>query len=135
MTRKGITAIYVKDDLGATPAVVNRRTGEVYISRRLWPHIKKEHRLFILLHEHAHFVLNTSDEVKADELAFRLYAERGYSLTEAVRALTQVLNYKNPEHAWRTYLQLERAARYDYKKNNNKALENWYLETFKKAIK
>jgi len=111
---KGITKIVKVPDLGITPARVNRRTGVMYLSVRHMKAMPKEHRLFIMLHEKAHVELQTVNEVAADEQAFKEYADLGYSLNAAVKALTRVLNDKNPEHAWRMYVQLQRAKDYDY---------------------
>lgn len=115
----GITKIVRVPDLGATPARVNRRTGVMYISLKHMKALPVEHRLFVMLHEQAHVELQTKDEFKADEAAFKKYADMGYSLNAAVKALTQVLNDKNPEHAWRMYLQLQRAKAYDYSHYGN----------------
>ena len=98
---------------GRTPACVNRVTGLMLIDRKWWNTLPVEHRLFILLHEYAHFVLNTSDELKADKLAFELYAKMGHSLNESVKALTRVLSYTNSEHTERTLAQIERAKEFD----------------------
>ena len=119
MPAKGITAIHWVDDLGDTPARVNRDTGEMYLSRKYMRHMPQEHRLFVMLHEMAHVVLQTTDEEQADAWAFQQYADMGYSLKAGVKALTRVLNDKNPEHAWRMYLQLRRAQDYDYRVNKN----------------
>lgn len=120
---KGITKITKVPDLGNTPARVNRRTGEMMLSMRHMRAMSKEHRLFVMLHEKAHVELQTTDEVKADDQAFKEYADLGYSLNASVKALTRVLNDQNPEHAWRMYLQLERAKNYDYTHNGNKKLK------------
>lgn len=113
------TAIYVVPDLGTTPASVNRRTGELYINKKMWCQLKPEHRLFVLLHEMGHIALNTTDEMAVDKWAFDRYTEMGYSLQEAVKALTRVLHGRNPEHHWRVYEQLMRAANYDFSVNQN----------------
>lgn len=110
---KGITKVTWVADLGGTPARVNRRTGEMTCSTRHMMAMPKEHRLFVMLHEKAHVELQTTNEIVADAAAFREYADLGYSLNASVKALTRVLNDKNPEHAWRMYLQLQRAKAYD----------------------
>ncbi len=119
---RGITEIVYVDDLKRnTPASVDRNTGVLYINLKVWNKIKVwEHRFFVLLHEYAHVVLNTSDELAVDKLAFELYAKYGCSLTKSVTALSELLNNNNPDHCWRTYLQLERAKEFDYKNNGNK---------------
>ena len=116
---KEITKITKVPDLGGTPARVNRRTGEMYISMKHMQALPKEHRLFIMLHEMGHVVLQSTDEARVDDWAFKQYADMGYSLKASVKALTRVLNDENPEHAWRMYLQLERAKEYDRENNGN----------------
>lgn len=110
----GITKITKVADLGNTPARVNRRTGEMFISLKHMLKMPVEHRLFVMLHEQAHVELQTTDEFKADELAFKRYADMGYSLNAAVKALTRVLDDSNREHYARMRKQLERAKAYDY---------------------
>lgn len=119
MPCREITQIIRVPDLGASPAMVNRETGVMYISMKHMAALPPEHRLFVMLHEMGHVVLQTTDEYEADAWAFKKYAEMGYSLTASVKALTRILNDSNPEHAWRMYLQLERAKEYDYRVNNN----------------
>jgi hypothetical protein len=123
---RGITKIiYVEDLKRNTPASVDRNTGVLYINLKIWNKIKVwEHRFFILLHEYAHVALNTSDELAVDEYAFKLYAQRGLSLTKSVTALADLLNANNKDHCWRTYKQLERAKEFDYKHNGNKNVYN-----------
>ncbi|RFZ84770.1 hypothetical protein DYU05_03960 [Mucilaginibacter terrenus] len=108
-----ITKVTWVPDLGATPARVNRRTGEMFLSYKHMKALPKEHRLFIMLHEMGHVVLQSTDEMQVDDWAFKKYADMGYSLNASVKALTTILNDQKPEHAWRMYLQLERAKEYD----------------------
>lgn len=116
----GITSIEYVRNIGSTPARVNRKTGHLQINMDVFPRLKDEHKAFVLLHEEGHVVLDSSDEMAVDEYAFKKYAALGYSLTESVKALTQVLNSKSPEHTKRAYLQLQRALEYDNKNNKNK---------------
>ncbi|MBK0383533.1 hypothetical protein I5M32_11250 [Pedobacter sp. SD-b] len=121
---KGITDVVRVADLGRTPGCVNRRTGVMYISMKHINNMPKEHILFMMLHEKAHVELQTNDENLADEQAFKEYAALGYSLKESVKALTRVLDDKNPSHNWRMYQQLQRAEKYDIEKNGNTKLLN-----------
>lgn len=100
-----------------SPARVNRLTGHMQINQNRWKKIKPEHRFFILLHEKAHVVLNTSDEKKVDELAFKWYIKAGYPLTEALKALTRVLHSDSKENAERKWLQFQRCNQLDKLKN------------------
>lgn len=136
---KGFTKVYYVEHLGdsPTPARVNRITGELYINMSRWREIEKEeHRVFIVLHELAHVILNSSDEQEVDQLAFVMYTRLGYSLKESVRALSAVLSGNSPAHYWRVYLQLERAKMYDYTMNKNeKVYDQTYKATFNKEDK
>jgi hypothetical protein len=105
--------------IGPSPARVNRKTGELQINLDVWPRLKEEHKKFVLLHEEGHRALNTSDELAVDEYAFKKYADSGLSLKEGVKALTQVLSGRSPQHGLRAQLQLQRAKQYDYYVNKN----------------
>lgn len=122
MSAAGITSITYLPDFGdnISPARVNRKTGEMYINLSRWRHIPAPHRVFILLHEFSHVLLNTSDELAVDQLAFAMYAKLGYSLKEGVRALTTVLSGRKPDHIERAARQLERAKLFDYTVYGNK---------------
>lgn len=96
-------------------ASVHRRTGDIYIDLPQWRKLKPEHRFFVLLHEYGHHVLNSKDELAVDRWAFNEYVKKGYSLKEAVFALSKVLSGNNPEHALRVKAQLERAILQDKK--------------------
>lgn len=98
-----------------TPARCNRRTGEILINDSRWPKIEPLHRIFILLHEYAHVVLNSSDEFEVDRLAHKMFVEMGYPLTESVRALSQVLTGTSQSHVQRVKAQLDRAYEFDKK--------------------
>lgn len=117
----GITSIEFVNDLGSTPARVNRITGEAYLNAQMWPNLTFEQRVFILLHEHAHAELNTTSEFEADARAFELYTQNGLSLKAAVGALSQVLPFSNKEQLQRLYAQYNRARLYDLHHNGNQA--------------
>jgi len=110
--------------MGENPASVNRATGAMYLNLELFKRIKPEHRLFIMLHEMAHVVLQSTDEKKVDEWAFNEYAKRGYSLREAVYSLTDLLKSNSREQYERKINQLERAKHYDYHFYGNKNIYN-----------
>lgn len=118
MYAKGITSISLCPDLGKTPAIVNRKTGAMFINQKVWKNIPFNERMFIILHEMGHIVLNTTNEFAADDFAFKQYAKMGLSLKDSVDAMAQVLSYANPEHYNRTVVQLQRALDYDHKVNN-----------------
>lgn len=114
----GLTSISFVDDLGSTPATVNRRTGELFLSAKKWKTMTPDQRLFMILHEEGHVVLNTTNEFEADNYAFEQYIKTGSSLKSSVSALTDVLSNDNPEHIARAMQQFKRAKNFDQKKNN-----------------
>lgn len=102
---------YLKDfpNGNNSPAMVNRKTGELYINLYRWNNIAFEHRVFIILHELAHVKLNSSDEKLVDELAHKWFIEMGYSLTDSVYALTKVLHADSKINYERSLDQFKRA--------------------------
>lgn len=120
--QRGITKVYFVEDLGGTPAKCLRSTGEMWIALKWWRKLPFEHKVFIILHENAHVVLNSSDEKLVDAYAHKQYLRMGYSITESIKALTKVLSYTTEEHFDRTRAQFARAVVYDVKVNGNKKL-------------
>lgn len=120
MAAQTISKITRRFDLGATPARVNRSTGEMYINAFMWPRLTPEQRIFIMLHELGHVKLQTSDEFAADAFAFKKYADMGYSLKASITALSRVLPFTNQEQRDRLVAQYDRAAMFDYVRNGNK---------------
>lgn len=121
--KTGITAIYEVDDLGTTPARVNRRTGELYINKKIWKDLDQDARLFVLLHEAGHVDQDTRSELKADNYAFHAYAQAGKPLTKSIQALTRLLHFNNPQHFDRVKAQTHRAFSYDFHINGNQAAD------------
>lgn len=115
----GITAIYEVDDLGSTPARVNRKTGELYINMKKWAQLTPDARLFVLLHEAGHVDQDTKSELLADNYAFHAYARAGKPLSKSIQALTRLLHFNNPQHYDRLRAQMARAFAYDYHVNGN----------------
>jgi len=106
--------------IGTTPARVHRPTRSLQINKPVWDKLPVEHQVFVLCHELGHAELNSSDEMAVDKYASAMYTRLGYSLSESVRALTDLLNNDNPDHRERAQAQLDRAREYDYKVNGNK---------------
>jgi len=73
-----------------TPARINRTTGRIQVSAKHFRSYTIPVRLFILLHERFHRVLNTRDEQPPDREALRTYLELGYPALEALYATTKV---------------------------------------------
>lgn len=77
-------------------------TAMLRIGRDMFEKYPFESRMFILLHELGHAVLNTGNEFEADKFAIREYAKAGYDLSKAIEAHTRILQPQvNPEHAER----------------------------------
>lgn len=112
--------------LGNTPAAVNLDNGDLYLNTDVWNALPKEHKVFILLHEAGHYLLQTEDEHEADAFAFENYSKLGYSLKESIFALSENLTGESQEHMTRLEAQALRAKKYDYYVNGNaKALSNY----------
>lgn len=110
-----------------TPARCNRRTGQIWINDSVWPGIDPAHRVFILLHEYGHIMLNSSDELEVDAFASDLYVKMGYSLTESVKALSRVLTGANPQHIDRVESQLNRVKAIDILHNSKQKRDMVHL--------
>lgn len=79
------------DDDG-TPARVNRRTGVVKFNISKMKDYTVFMRIFIGLHEFFHYALQTTDEVKADMGALKVYLSMGYPKSEANYAMTKIFD-------------------------------------------
>ena len=124
---RGIKKVYFVEDLGKTPARCLRSTGECWVALKWWRTLPFEHKIFILLHENAHIVLNSSDEKLVDAYAHKQYMDMGFSLTESIYALSKVLSFSSGEHTERLQNQMVRATVYDITVNKNKKLEKELL--------
>jgi hypothetical protein len=108
------------DDLGSTPARVNRFTGEIQINNRYFDRMPDFRKKFIIEHEKGHFLQNTRDEFKADRYAFKkLAGSAPRSLKESVFSISKVLTFRNPQHMDRLIKVIEMALEYDSVNNNN----------------
>lgn len=126
MNARGITAIEYADEsvLDDSPAAVHRKTGVMYVNPEMLQEIARMYNLnakekeafffFVFLHEWAHLVADTDDELTADALAHREYMKRGYSLKQSVFAHTRLLRFDKTEDFIRANLQLKRAQQYDH---------------------
>lgn len=118
MAFDNFTAVVYTEKIGSTPAAVNHRTGVLYINPEVFDKYPKHWQEFILLHELGHLVLDTKNELAADEFAFRHFIRNGGSLRESVLSLSEVLDVNNnPSHYIRAREQLKRAQEWDEKVN------------------
>lgn len=123
--------VYIVDTLQGSPACCNRITGEIFLANDVCSKLPESYIVFILLHEAAHIETGTVDESRADSLAFYRYAALGLPLSDAVFALTKILNCDSdktnfiPEHEQRINDQYNRVLWYD-------AVVNKYPDSIKK---
>ena len=110
-----------------SPAFCNRDTGELYINTPIFDQYNKNEKFFFLLHEMGHLELNTSDEMLADKFASDIYLQKGYPLTDSIKAMTQVLKFKKHQDYERLINQFNRDAIYDFQVNNNQKTKNMKL--------
>lgn len=79
-------------DNDGTPARVNRRTGVVKFNISKMKDYTVFMRIFIGLHEFFHYALQTTDEIKADMGALKVYLGMGYPKTEANYSMTKIFD-------------------------------------------
>lgn len=80
-----------------TPARVEINTGYMQVSRKHLSRYTIPMRMFIMCHEFAHYLNNSLDEHKADEVGADLYLKMGFPKSEAYYALTDILPDDNRE--------------------------------------
>lgn len=81
-----------------TPARISRKTGIIQINAHKFKKMTVPQRMFILLHEYMHFILNSSNEFEVDLQALRAYLSLGFSRIESVYALTKILHESDFSH-------------------------------------
>ena len=108
------------DDLGSTPARVNRETGEVFWNRK-FDYLPEHIKTFILWHEIGHYKMQTSDEIEADDYAFKQYAgSEPYSMKNSIEAMTQIFSFRKEIHWLRIYEHYKRVLKWDWENKGNK---------------
>lgn len=80
-------------------AVLDLHTGRLYINGPQWDRLTPDVRRFVLLHEEAHWISQSDDELLADQLAFAAYVAEGFRPAQASAALAQVLKGINTDLA------------------------------------
>jgi hypothetical protein len=80
-----------------TPARVNHLTGIIEVSKKDFDPMTVANRLYILMHEYAHFANNTDDEVECDMLAAKTCMELGYSAIECLYAVSKLFMYNTQQ--------------------------------------
>ncbi len=74
----------------STPARVDHNTGIVQIAKRDFDKYTVPMRMFILAHERVHYVMDTTDESKADINALNICLRMGFPKMELLYAATKV---------------------------------------------
>ncbi|MCU0436716.1 MAG: hypothetical protein MUC49_02305 [Raineya sp.] len=108
----------IKDTFGKTqntPARVSRKTGQIEVSKSKFNEYTLPMQVFVLLHERAHYALNTSDELECDLQALIWYLEQCFPQTEAMYANVKIFSGKNPEHRKRAKQILDYVKHYNLK--------------------
>lgn len=112
-----------------SPARVYRDEGVIEINLNRWRQLPKSHRDYILAHEEGHYVLDTGDELAADQYAFeKLAGKMPGSLRNTVHALIDVLPGQTPEQHRRMDAAVKRALKYDARHNGNQAAREEYIK-------
>ena len=105
--------------IDGTPARVNRKTGDIYISAWHFKQISPVYQKFIIYHEQGHYLFQTKDEKMADEFAMMKMIKEGYKLSDIAKAITHVLSQTRAHHGRKLNV-LNHIRIYDYLFNNNK---------------
>ena len=82
-----------------TPCACDRATATIYINPILYSRLSPFERKFWIWHEKGHILLNTEDELRADEFAFNKMAGTEWrSLKQMLEALEHLLDETNYYH-------------------------------------
>jgi hypothetical protein len=74
-----------------SPAKIELNTGVIEVSRKHFKNYTVSMRMFILLHEISHYLLQSKNEILVDRHALQLYLALGYPGTEAMYSLTRLM--------------------------------------------
>ena len=100
------------DRILPSPAAINRRTGDLYVSSAFYQ-LPRLHQKFVLLHELAHWKLNTKSELVADRAAVLWLAKNGEPLSDTVAAVYKVLDLSRKAHQIRAFRAIQAAVHFD----------------------
>ncbi len=131
----GITKVFKGDFRKQTQsaAFCNRNTGELFINTPIFETFNQYQQKYILFHEAGHILLQTEDEEAADAYASKIYLEKGYPISDSVKALSKALKFNKKQDFDRLDNQFKRAAEFDLKVNNNENIKNMNIPSFNNA--
>jgi hypothetical protein len=109
--------ITFSENIGSTPAIVRRDTGEMFLNPKIWFTLPEAYRRFIFYHELGHYTLQTPNELEADHYAFNQIAGTApESLKNTVRTLYGVLPFTTELQSIRLQNMYRLALTYDQQK-------------------
>lgn len=86
-------------DMVDTPMAADRSSATIYINPILYSKLSPFEKKFWTWHEKGHILLNTSDEIAADNFAFKKMAGKEYrSLKQMIEAAENLLDGDNQYH-------------------------------------
>lgn len=117
-----VVSYSTQPDWGDSPMRTRRKTGEIFYNEEYLkrPDLKPNHWFLFREHERGHVLLDTTDELAADEFARRQYFPSKRGLRDSVEAMLKVLDIGNPIHRQRIMVHLQEAERFDCEVNGNK---------------
>ena len=98
------------------------RKGIIYLNNSRFEKLNGLQQKFVILHEKGHINLKTTDELKADEFAFRkiITENPNVSMRQLADCIAQVLQFDKKQDIERYENILKMAFQYDYQYNGNK---------------
>lgn len=106
------------ENIGSTPAIVRRDTGEIFLNPNVWFGLPEAYRRFIFFHEVGHYTQQSTNELVADHYAFNQIAGTfPESLKNTVRTLYEVLPFNTELQGLRLQNMYRLALDYDQQKN------------------
>jgi len=104
---------------GGTPARVNRKTGTIYLNKKVFDKLPPLYKKFVLAHEECHYIFQTKDEEMCDSYAMYKLLKEGHKPKEIIDVLIKTLSNNNLHYARKINL-LNNMRIYDYVVNKNK---------------
>jgi len=122
--------------LGNTPARVNRKTGTIFLNSDTWNNYTDFEKKLIILHEQAHYLLQTKNEQEADAYAVQQFIGSEFeSLKKSLQSFYSTLDMSNPAHRDRYKAVLRRIIQTDYYKFGNYKLQKILYKMYEAELK